>query len=196
MSSWSEQSELAGNLVRLRPMTADDAPRVAAAAADGKSWELFYTLVPAPGAEAAYVDKALADKAAGRSMPFLVVDQATGNAIGSTRYMRMNEKNRRLEIGTTFYAKSARRSGINTEAKLLLLTHAFEVMDCVCVEIRTDWFNRASQRAIERLGARRDGVLRNHAIAADGRIRDIVCYSIIAGEWTGVKRNLEFLLSR
>jgi len=101
-----------------------------------------------------------------------------------------------VEIGTTFYAQSAQRSGINTEAKSLLLGHAFDVLGCVCVELRTDFFNRASQRAIERLGARRDGILRNHSIMADGRVRDIVCYSITDADWPGVRRNLAFLLSR
>ena len=196
MNAWAEQPELVGRHVRLRPMTAEDAPVIAAAAADGDLWKLFYTLVPAPGAEQAYVDKALADKAAGRAIPFVVVDAATGNAVGSTRFMRMNERNRRVEIGMTFYARSAQRSPINTEAKLLLLTHAFEVLDCVAVEFRTDWFNRPSQRAIERLGARRDGILRNHSIMADGRVRDIVVYSITDADWPGVRRNLDFLLAR
>jgi RimJ/RimL family protein N-acetyltransferase len=115
--------------------------------------------------------------------------------VGLTRYMRMNATHRRLEIGGTFYAKSVQRSGVNTEAKLLLLKHAFEVMDCNAVQIRTDWFNKASQKAIERLGAKRDGVLRNHQVM-DGRIRDLVVYSIIASEWAGVERNLRFLLAR
>jgi len=115
--------------------------------------------------------------------------------VGLTRYMRMNAAHRRLEIGGTFYAKSVQRSGVNTEAKLLLLKHAFEVLDCNAVQIRTDWFNKASQKAIERLGAKRDGVLRNHQVM-DGRIRDLVVYSIIASEWAGVERNLRFLLAR
>ena len=109
--------------------------------------------------------------------------------------MRMNAAHRRLEIGGTFYAHSVQRSGVNTEAKLLLLKHAFEVLDCNAVQIRTDWFNKASQKAIERLGAKRDGVLRNHQLM-DGRIRDLVVYSIIASEWAGVERNLRFLLAR
>jgi RimJ/RimL family protein N-acetyltransferase len=196
MSAWDDQPTLAGRLITLRPMHVGDAPHIAGAAADGRLWELFYTLVPAPGAEQAYVDKALADKAAGRAMPFVVVDNTNNRVIGSTRFMRMNVRNRRVEIGTTFYAQSAQRSGINTEAKSLLLGHAFDVLGCVCVELRTDFFNRASQRAIERLGARRDGILRNHSIMADGRVRDIVCYSITDADWPGVRRNLAFLLSR
>ena len=120
---------------------------------------------------------------------------AAHRIVGLTRYMRMNAAHCRLEIGGTFYAKSVQRSGVNTEAKLLLLKHAFEVMDCNAVQIRTDWFNKASQKAIERLGAKRDGVLRNHQLM-DGRIRDLVVYSIIASEWAGVERNLRFLLAR
>jgi RimJ/RimL family protein N-acetyltransferase len=195
LSAWGEQPTLVGSGVRLRPMTANDASAVASAAADGRLWELFYTLVPAPGDEQAYVDRALADKAAGRAMPF-IVETAGGRPIGSTRFMRMNALHRRVEIGTTFYAKSAQRSGVNTEAKLLLLTHAFDALGCVVVELRTDWFNRVSQRAIERLGAKRDGVLRNHQTMADGRVRDVVVYSITDADWPGIRRNLEFLLSR
>ena len=127
-------------------------------------------------------------------MPF-AVETPDGCVVGLTRYMRMSETHRRLEIGGTFYARSVQRSGVNTEAKLLLLTHAFDVMGCNVVQIRTDWFNRGSQAAIKRLGAKRDGVLRNHQIL-DGRVRDLVVYSIIAGEWPGVKRNLQFLLDR
>ena len=196
MSVWREQAELAGRHVRLRPLTPEDASHVAAAAADGALWELFYTRIPSEADAQAWVDTALAEKAAGRSMPYLVLDAATGAALGSTRFLRMNEANRRVEIGATFYAASVQRSPVNTECKLLLLGHAFEVMGCNVVQIRTDWFNRASQRAIERLGAKRDGVLRSHQIMADGRVRDLVVYSIIASEWPGVRRNLEFFLSR
>lgn len=196
MTVWIDQPVLEGTIVRLRPMLETDAPLIASAAADGGLWELFYTMVPAPGDETAYVAKSLADKTAGRSMPYVVIDVATEKFIGSTRFMRMNAMNRRLEIGTTFYAKSFQRSGINTEAKLLLLRQAFEVMGCVCVELRTDWFNHASQRAIERLGAWRDGVLRNHSIMPDGRVRDAVAYSITDADWPGVRRNLEFMLSQ
>lgn len=175
-------------------MTANDAPLVGEAAVDGQLWDLFYTRIPTPADAQAWVDKALAEKAAGRAMPYIVLDAATGAAVGSTRFLRMNEANRRVEIGATFYRKSVQRSPVNTECKLLLLGHAFEVMGCNVVQIRTDWFNRASQRAIERLGAKRDGVLRNHQIMADGRVRDLVVYSIIASEWPGVRRNLEFFL--
>jgi RimJ/RimL family protein N-acetyltransferase len=128
-------------------------------------------------------------------MPFVVIDRRDGRLVGATRYMRMDGQSRRLEIGTTFYARSAQRSAINSETKLLLLTHAFETMACLCVQLCTDGLNFPSQRAIERLGAKRDGVLRSHMIV-NGRVRDTVIYSILAHEWDGVKRNLQMRLSR
>ena len=129
-------------------------------------------------------------------MAYAVRDNKSGELVGSTRYLNIDAANRRLEIGGTWYAAHAQRTGINTECKLLLLTHAFEVLHCIAVEFRTDWFNQRSQAAIERLGAKRDGVLRNHRIMPDGRIRDTVCYSIISSEWPGVKINLRHKLDR
>lgn len=192
--SWTEQPTLVGRHVKLRPLAADDGPAMAAAAADGDLTELFFTTVSTFRDPDAAMTAIFKERDHGRVMPF-AVETPDGRVVGLTRYMRMNEGHRRLEIGGTFYARAAQRSGVNTEAKLLLLTHAFEIMGCNVVQIRTDWFNRQSQVAIERLGARRDGVLRNHQVL-DGRIRDLVVYSIIAGEWAGVKRNLEFLLQR
>lgn len=194
MNPWQDQPRLEGQHARLLPLEPAHADSIAEVSRDGRLWELFFTRVPSPDDVKGWLDTALAEKAAGRSMPFVI--EADGRIVGATRYLRMNEAHRRLEIGATFYAASVQRSPVNTECKLLLLGHAFEVMGCNVVQIRTDWLNRASQRAIERLGAKRDGVLRNHQIAVDGRIRDIVCYSIIATEWPGVKQNLEFLLSR
>jgi N-acetyltransferase len=190
---WRDQPVLEGDHVILRPMERSDGSAVVAAASDGKLWELFYTAVPGADTIDAYLTAAEAETAYGRAMPFVVIDKASGKIVGATRYMRMKPDAKRLEIGTTFYAASAQRSPINSEAKLLLLTHAFEVMGCVCVQFRTDAFNFASQRAIERLGAKRDGVLRNHSIL-NGRNRDTVVYSIIANEWAGVKTNLRFRL--
>lgn len=192
--SWSEQPLLRGQHVVLRPLTPDDGAAIAAAVADGGLTELFFTTVSAFRDPDAAMAAVLRDREQGRGMPF-AVETPDGRVVGLTRYMRMNEGHRRLEIGGTFYARSVQRSGVNTEAKLLLLTHAFETMGCNVVQIRTDGFNRKSQAAIERLGAKRDGVLRNHQLL-DGRIRDLVVYSIIAGEWPGVKRNLQFLLDR
>jgi RimJ/RimL family protein N-acetyltransferase len=192
---WRIQPVLEGEHVHLRPMVRSDGPAIVEAASDGSLWELFYTAVPGPESIEAYLDSAQAETGYGRAMPFVVIDKTSGRLVGATRYMRMKPEAKRLEIGTTFYAKSVQRSPINSETKLLLLTHAFEVMGCLCVQFRTDHFNQPSQRAIERLGAKRDGLLRNHSIM-DGRVRDTVVYSIIENEWLGVKRNLLFRLNR
>lgn len=192
---WTEQPVLEGSHVLLRPMVREDGPAIVNAASDGKLWELFYTVVPGPDSIEAYLDRAEREQGWGRIMPFVVIDKASGELVGATRYMRMNAPHRRLEIGTTFYASRVQRTPINSDAKLLLLSHAFEAMDCVCVQFRTDHFNFASQRAIERLGAKRDGLIRNHQIL-DGRVRDTVLYSIIANEWEGVRRNLQMRLAR
>ncbi|MGC1468360.1 MAG: GNAT family protein [Sphingorhabdus sp.] len=192
---WIEQPVLEGRHVLLRPMVRSDGPAIVDAASDGRLWELFYTVVPGPESIKTYLDRAEREQGWGRIMPFVVIEKASGAIVGATRYMRMNAPHRRLEIGTTFYAGRVQRSPINSEAKLLLLTHAFEAMDCVCVQFRTDHFNFASQRAIERLGAKRDGLIRNHQIL-DGRVRDTVLYSILANEWEGVKRNLHMRLER
>lgn len=195
MSLWTEAPTLSGRHVTLRPLAAEDREAILAASADGRIWDYFYTAAPGPDTIDTWMARAEQDRSHGRAMPFAVLDPS-GKVVGSTRYMRMNQAHRRLEIGTTFYAKSVQRTPLNTEAKRLLLAHAFENMGCVCVQLRTDWFNRQSRTAIERLGAKLDGVLRNHTTMADGRVRDTVVYSIIAGEWPGVKANLEFLLAR
>jgi N-acetyltransferase len=192
---WREQPVLEGGHVCLRPMQRDDGPAIVEAASDGKLWELFYTAVPSADEIEGYLDTAFTQKDYGRAMPFVVIDRRDNRLVGATRYMRMNAAARRLEIGTTFYAQGVQRSAFNSEAKLLLLAHAFEVMDCLCVQLRTDAFNFASQRAIERLGAKKDGVLRSHSLTK-GRARDAVVYSILAHEWEGVKRNLQMRLMR
>jgi RimJ/RimL family protein N-acetyltransferase len=192
--SWTDQPTLTGRHVRLRPLREDDTDAFGRLVVDNGLVDLFYSnamfFADAPKAMA----DILRERDYGRAMPF-AVETPDGALVGMTRYLRMNPQHRRLEIGGTFYARSVRRTGLNTEAKLLLLTHAFGVMDCNVVQIRTDWFNRKSQAAIERLGARRDGVLRGHQVM-DGRVRDLVVYSIIAAEWPGVKRNLNYLLSQ
>ncbi len=191
--AWTAAPTLIGTHTTLRPLLMDDRNALAAAAADGDITELFFTNVANLRDPDAYMAAIFKERDFGRAMPFAV--EAAGRVVGMTRFMRMNAAHRRLEIGGTFYARSVQRSGVNTEAKLLLLTHAFEVLACNVVQIRTDWFNKRSQTAIERLGAKRDGVLRNHQLM-DGRIRDLVVYSIIASEWAGVKQNLQFLLQR
>jgi N-acetyltransferase len=193
--AWTDQPTLDGEQITLRPLTREDGPAIVEAASDGKLWELFYTAVPSADEIETYLDSAFTQKSYGRAMPFVVIDRRNDRLVGATRYMRMNRDARRLEIGTTFYAQSVQRSAINSAAKLLLLAHAFEVMDCLCVQLRTDTFNFASQRAIERLGAKKDGVLRSHGFTK-GRARDAVVYSILAHEWEGVRRNLEMRLAR
>jgi RimJ/RimL family protein N-acetyltransferase len=192
---WTEQPVLEGSHVLLRPMVREDGPAIVDAAIDGRLWELFYTSVPDADGIETYLDTALAEKGFGRAMPFVVIEKASGTIIGATRYLRMNEDALRLEIGATFYAKRTQRTAINSETKLLLLQYAFEALNCQCVQIRTDAFNFQSQRAIERLGAKKDGILRNHAFLK-GRLRDLVVYSILANEWEGVKRNLQMRLAR
>lgn len=193
-NAWTDQPVLTGSHVTLRPLVMDDRDALVAAAADGAMTELFFTSVANLRDPDAYMAAIFVERDFGRAMPF-AVETPDGTLVGITRYTRMNAAHRRLEIGGTFYARSVQRSGVNTEAKLLLLTHAFEAMDCNVVQIRTDWFNKKSQTAIERLGAKRDGVLRNHQ-TMDGRTRDLVVYSIIASEWAGVKTNLHYLLQR
>ena len=167
-----------------------------AAAADGELWKLWYTSVPTPEATAAWIDAALEMRERLGAMPFVVRSTASGDIVGSTRYFNVDAAHRRLEIGHTWYAKRAQRSAVNTECKLLLLTHAFEALHCIAVEFRTHFFNFASRAAIARLGAKQDGILRNHQIMPDGTRRDTVVFSVIDGEWPAVKRNLQFLLER
>lgn len=193
MSAWTKVPSLRGSHAMLEPMTREHVAGLQAAAADGKLWKLWYTSVPAPEDTLAYVEAALADHAIGRGLPFVVCD-ADGQVVGSTRFARMSSRHRRVEIGWTWYARRVQRSAINTEAKLLLLTHAFEVMDCACVQFRSNWFNHASRAAITRMGAKQDGVLRNHQLMPDGSHRDTVVFSIIATEWPAVKANLQWLL--
>lgn len=194
MTVWRETPVLTGHHVTLRPLTRDDAQALGAAARDGDLTELFFSNASTFDDPERAVAAALRERDFGRTMPF-VVETPAGQVVGMTRLMRMSEQHRRVEVGGTFYARSVQRTGVNTEAKLLLLGHAFDVLGCQVVQIRTDWFNRRSQAAIERLGAKRDGVLRSHQLM-DGRVRDLVVYSIIASEWPGVRTNLQFLLGR
>ena len=182
--------------VRLEPMTRDHAAGIAAAARDGELWNLRITSVPAPGEEAAYVDTALKGYADGHMLPFVVRELDSGRVIGSTRYHDIVPAVERLEIGYTWYGKSWQRSHVNTTCKLLLMTHAFETLGAQLVGWRTDNYNFASQRAIERLGARKDGVLRHHALRRDGTVRDTVMYSLLAGEWPEVKAHLQYQLAK
>ncbi len=166
------------------------------AVADGELWRLWYTAIPAPDAMRREIDRRLALQASGSMLPFAVRRADNGALCGMTTYMNIDAANRRLEIGSTWYAASAQRTAINTECKLMLLTHAFETLDCIAVEFRTHWMNHASRHAIARLGAKQDGVLRNHMRMADGSLRDTVVFSIIASEWATVKSHLLHKLGR
>ena len=187
---------LTGARVSLEPLGREHADAIRAAASDGELWQLWYTSVPAPDAVPAWLDIALDMRERLGAMPFVVRDRATGAIVGSTRYFNVEAAHRRLEIGHTWYAKRAQRTGINAEAKLLLLTHAFEVLRCIAVELRTSSFNFASREAIARLGAKQDGILRNHMLLPDGTRRDTVVFSILDSEWPAVKKHLEFRLAR
>ena len=187
---------LEGHGVRLEPLAREHEASLAAAVADGKLWELWYTSVPEPHGVARYIADALSGQAAGHMLPWAVRELGTGDVIGSTRYHDIVAQIDRVEIGYTWYAARWQRSHVNTASKLLLLTHAFDTLGCRVVGLRTDNFNFRSQRAIEALGAKRDGVLRHHHPRRDGTVRDSVMYSILSTEWPDVKRHLTSRLDR
>ena len=196
MARFVEPVTLRGTHATLEPLSRDHADGVRAAAADGELWNLWYTSVPAPDRVDAWLETALDMRERLDAMPFVVREGAGGDIVGSTRYFNVDATNRRLEIGHTWYAKRAQRTAINTECKLLLLTHAFEALRCIAVEFRTHWFNHRSREAIARLGAKQDGVLRNHHLMPDGSRRDTVVFSILDSEWPAVRRHLRWLLER
>jgi RimJ/RimL family protein N-acetyltransferase len=195
VNAWRDAPTLIGNHVTLRPLSLDDRAGLLAAMADGDLAQLFYTVVPTPETADAWFARLMQERDAGRAMPFAVI-ASDGRIAGTTRFMRMSEADKRVEIGGTLYAKSAQRTGLNTEAKQMLLAHAFDVMGAHCVQIRTGWHNRISRKAIERLGAKLDGVLRNHKLMPDGHFRDTMVYSIITEEWPGVRANLDYLMAQ
>ncbi len=187
---------LEGRGIRLEPLAFDHERDLTAAAADGALWELWFTGVPAPGETRGYIDTALAGQRDGHMLPWAVRDLTSGNVVGSTRYHDIIKPIDRVEIGYTWYAASSQRSHVNSVCKTLLLTHAFETLGCRVVGLRTDNFNFRSQRAIEALGAHKDGVIRQHAARRDGSVRDSVMFSILAAEWPDVKRHLALRLAR
>jgi RimJ/RimL family protein N-acetyltransferase len=187
---------LEGHGLRLEPLSREHLAGLQTAASDGRLWELWYTTVPEPAGVVGYIDAALAGQAAGHMLPWAVRELGTGTIIGSTRYHDIVPEIDRVEIGYTFYASRWQRTHVNTACKLLLLTHAFDALGCAVVGLRTDNFNFKSQRAIERLGAKKDGVIRHHRARRDGTVRDTVIYSVLAHEWPDVKRHLELKLSR
>ena len=182
--------------IRLEPLGIEHESGLVAAASDGRLWELWFTTVPVPEAMAAYIATALAGQRDGHMLPWAVRDLTSNTIIGSTRYHDIVLAIDRVEIGYTWYAKSRQRTAVNTTCKLLLLAHAFDTLGCAVVGLRTDNFNVRSQRAIEGLGAKKDGVIRHHAMRRDGSVRDSVLYSILAGEWPDVRKHLELRVAR
>jgi RimJ/RimL family protein N-acetyltransferase len=192
--AWLEPVTLQGPHARLEPLSQDHHDGLVEAVQDGELWKLWYTFIPHAEEMKKEIDRRLGLQKAGSMLPWTVFD-AGGRIAGMTTYMNVDTPNRRVEIGSTWYAKRVQRSALNTQCKLLALTHAFEKLDCIAVEFRTHFFNQQSRRGIERLGAKQDGILRSHAIAANGTLRDTVVYSIIAGEWPTVKAHLTYQLN-
>ena len=191
-----EPVTLKGEYVELVPLSMDHCDALRVAVGDGELWRLWYTSVPSPEGMRAEIERRLGLWEAGVMLPFTVIDPGTGQAVGMTTYMNVDAGNRRVEIGSTWYAQRVQRTALNTEAKLLLLTHAFEGLGCIAVEFRTHFMNGPSRRAIERLGAKMDGILRSHAVAANGTLRDTCVYSVIASEWPTVRAHLTWQMQR
>jgi len=192
---WPEPIVLRGTHAALLPLAREHHDGLVEAVRDGELWRLWYTSVPAPEQMAGEIERRLGLQASGSMLPFTVLD-AAGRVCGMTTYMNVDATNRRVEIGSTWYARRVQRSPLNTECKLMLLSHAFDELDCIAVEFRTHRLNTQSRRAIERLGAQLDGILRAHARAADGSLRDSAVYSITAAEWPAVRSHLAWQLAR
>ncbi len=195
-SQWLEPITLEGETVRLESLAKSHGQALLEAASDGELWRLWYTSVPSPDTMESYLVKALDERRAGVALPFVVVEKSSGQVIGATRFCNADPANRRVEIGYTWYARRFQRTRINTECKRLLLGHAFETLDAIAVEFRTHWHNQASRAAIARLGAKQDGVLRNHQVDSQGNYRDTVVFSIINQEWPVVRQSLDFKLAQ
>lgn len=193
---WPPASDLRGVHASLTPLKAEHAEALVEAVKDGELWRLWYTSVPAPEEMEGEIARRLDLRTKGSMLPFAVLEAGSGRPVGMTSYMNIDAANRRVEIGSTWYARSVQRSGLNTECKRMLLGRAFEDLDCIAVEFRTHFFNHQSRRAIERLGAKLDGVLRSHQRSRDGLLRDTCVYSIIASEWPTVRKHLDFQLER
>ena len=193
--SWPAPVTLQGQHAALLPLEAGQHDDLCSAARDGELWKLWYTAIPAPEKMQAEIERRLGLQDKGSMLPFAVRSVAQNRVVGMTTYMNIDATQKRVEIGSTWYAKSVQRTPLNTECKLLLLTHAFETLDCIAVEFRTSFFNQASRNAILRLGAKQDGILRCHQRHTDGSLRDTCVYSIIATEWPAVKQHLTYQLA-
>ena len=191
---WLEPVTLSGPHARLEPLSHQHLEGLTEAVKDGELWKLWYTFIPPPEDMGKEIERRLSLQRAGSMLPFTVFD-ANGHIAGMTTYMNVDAANRRVEIGSTWYARRVQRSALNTQCKLLLLAHAFDDLDCIAVEFRTHFFNQQSRRGIERLGAKLDGILRNHQLATNGTLRDTVVYSIIASEWPTVRAHLTYQLN-
>jgi RimJ/RimL family protein N-acetyltransferase len=189
--SFSMQPTLAGRIIELQPLQQSHAAALLDAAADGQLWNMKLSVIPGPGSVDKYIATALAGREAGTVMPFAIVQRDSGRVVGSTRFWKIDRANRKMEIGHTWLSESVQRSGVNTEAKYLLLTHAFEVMRAVRVQFTTDELNEKSRAAILRIGAKQEGIVRNERIMPDGRVRNSVRFSIVDGEWLEVKAMLQ-----
>ncbi len=192
---WIEPITLTGLRVVLEPLSLEHLDGMINAVKDGELWKLWFTSIPTPEKAEAYIKTALEMRENAGAMPFIVRDRESNKIIGSTRYFNVDEGNQRLEIGYTWYSESYQRTAVNSECKYLLLSHAFEKLEAIAVEFRTHWHNQKSRAAIARLGAKQDGVLRNHQKNADGGYRDTVVFSIINLEWPAVKQSLMFKLN-
>jgi RimJ/RimL family protein N-acetyltransferase len=192
---WLEPVTLEGPHARLVPLSREHTEALCAATRDGELWQLWYTAVPSPEGMAAEIERRLGLQAAGSMLPWTVLD-AGGRVVGMTTYMNVDAAHHRVEIGSTWYARSAQRGPLNTQCKRLLLAHAFETLDCIAVEFRTHRLNTQSRRAIERLGAQLDGMLRSHQVSPNGTLRDTAVYSITAAEWPTVRAHLDWQLAR
>ena len=192
---WPDPVTLNGRHARLVPLAAGHEAALSEAVRDGELWRLWYTAIPSPEGMAAEIQRRLKLQAAGSMLPFTVLD-AGGTPVGMTTYMNIDAANKRVEIGSTWYAQRVQRSPLNTECKLMLLGHGFDALDCIAVEFRTHRFNHQSRRGIERLGAQLDGILRNHQRASNGTLRDTVVYSITVDEWPTVQTHLRWQLDR
>ena len=195
-TTWLAPVTLRGANVALVPLAQSHRDDLIEAVKDGELWNLWYTFVPPPDRMEVEIARRLGLQEAGSMLPFAVIESSSGKAVGMTTYMNVDAANRRVEIGSTWYRARVQRSALNTECKRLLLGHAFETLDCIAVEFRTHFFNQQSRRAIERLGAKLDGVLRNHQRAANGTLRDTCVYSITLAEWPTVKAHLDWQLQK
>jgi len=193
--SWLNPIQLKGSLVTLAPLSHEHCKDLIEAVQDGELWKLWFTAIPQPESMYEEITRRLDLQKKDSMLPFAVIENSSGRCVGMTSFMNIDSINRRPEIGSTWYRKSVQRKGINTESKKLLLTHAFEDKDAIAVELRTHIFNRPSRRSIERVGAKLDGILRNHIFAPNGTLRDTCVYSITASEWNSVKANLQFILA-